>query len=84
MVRRPRPQRSSLHIYTPEEVLEAMKVTMQKLAAGPQGIARKGTVLEVKEDVGKDLIERQIARAYDAQRDAKNRKGWVKAQDSRE
>lgn len=69
---------------TTREIINLMKVTMQKIAAGPQGVARRGTVLDVPEKEGNDLIERQIARAYDAKRDARAAKGWTKAQDSHE
>jgi hypothetical protein len=58
-----------------------MKITMQKIAAGPTGIARRGTVLDVPEAEGKDWIERQIARPYDAKRDAKRPQGWQRAVD---
>lgn len=72
---------SSLHIFQPEEVLESMKVTMTKIAAGPCGVARCGTVLDVKEADGKELVDGQFARPFDAQRDAKAKRGWTKASD---
>jgi hypothetical protein len=64
---------------TAAEVIRLMKVTMCKIAAGPQGVARRGTVLDVPEKEGQDLIEKQIARQYDAKRDEKAVKGWTKA-----
>lgn len=66
------------------EVIRQMKITMTSIAAGPQGVARRGTVLDVPEAEGKDLIDRQFARAFDSKRDAKNIRGFVKAQDSNE
>jgi hypothetical protein len=66
------------------EIIRVMKVTMQKIAAGPQGVARRGTVLDVPEKEGQDLIDRQIARAYDSKRDVRAIKGWTKAQDNQE
>jgi len=72
-------QRSELHIFSPTEVIESMKVTMTKIAAGPMGVARHGTVLDVKEDEGKELLADQAARPYDPARDAKNKRGWTKA-----
>lgn len=73
--------RSELRIFKPEKVSEVMKVTMTKIAAGPCGVARTGTVLDVKEGEGKELVEGQFARAFDAQRDAKAKRGWTKASD---
>jgi len=61
------------------EAIRLMKVTMQKIAAGPQGVARRGTVLDVPEKEGNELIEKQIARQFDAKRDAKATRGWTKA-----
>lgn len=72
--------KSSLHIFQPDED-DDMKVTMTKIAAGPQGVARPGTVLDVKEDLGKQLVNGAFAREYDAQRDAKANRGWTKATD---
>ena len=79
-----RRQRSSGIISSATEVIRIMKVTMQKIAAGPGGVARPGTVLDVSEAEGKQLIEKQFARSYDAQRDSKRPRGWVKAADSQE
>ena len=70
---------SSPTFLTAAEVIRIMKVTMQKIAAGPGGVARVGTVLDVPEKEGQDLIEKQIARAFDAKRDAKATRGWTKA-----
>ena len=61
------------------EAIRLMKITMQKIAAGPQGVARRGTVLDVPEKEGQELIEKQIARQFDAKRDAKAVRGWTKA-----
>ena len=80
----PKPPLSNPIFRSAVEVIRSMKVTMQKIAAGPQGVARRGTVLDVPEAEGKELIDRQIARAFDAKRDAKNVRGWTKAQDNNE
>lgn len=79
MAKRLQRRRSELRIFEPEEVIEAMKVTMTKIAAGPGGVARPGTVLDVKEEEGKSLISQLAARPFDPQRDAKAKRGWTKA-----
>lgn len=83
MSKRKNPPPNNLHIFQPEEANE-MKVTMTKTAAGPQGVARPGTVLEVKEDEGKQLLTDTAARPYDPQRDAQAKRGWRKAPDKAE
>ncbi len=59
-----------------------MKVTMVTLAAGPQGIAKPGTVLDVNEAKAKELIEGNFARQYDPDRDRKNQQGFSKPPES--
>lgn len=46
--------------------------------ASPQGIARVGTVLDVKEPEARKLIEGRWAREYEPVRDAKNPHGLVR------
>jgi len=72
------PQFSELHIFRLEEGAN-VKVTMTKIAAGPQGVARPGRVLDVKEEEGKALFAVTAARPYDAELDKKAKRGWVKA-----
>ena len=64
-----------------ERTVANMKVTMTKIAAGPQGVARPGTVLELKDEEGREFISGMSARAYDPQRDAKAKRGWTKSMD---
>lgn len=60
-----------------------MKVTMTKTAAGPQGVARVGTVLEVKEEEAKAMVAQLAARPFDPQADAKKPRGWRKANEGK-
>ena len=53
-----------------------MKVTMVACMAGPAGVARQGTVLELPEQQAKELIEGRYARQFDAKRDSKNQRGF--------
>lgn len=80
MSKRKNPQPERLKIFQPEEVAD-VKVTLTRIAAGPDGVARTGTVLDVKEDEGKALIANQSARPFDPQRDAKAKRGWTKARE---
>lgn len=68
-------QHSELHIFNPESE-EAMKVTLTRTAAGPQGVALPGTVLDMKEAEAKAAIEDRSAREFDPARDAKAKRGW--------
>lgn len=56
-----------------------MKVTMTATMAGPSGVARPGTVLDVPEQRAKELVEGHFARPYDAERDRKAQTGLQKA-----
>lgn len=60
---------------------ENVKVTMTTCAAGPQGIARPGTVLDLPDQRAKEMIDGHFARDYDAGKDAKNPRGFSKIKD---
>lgn len=60
-----------------------MKVTMIKTAASPQGVARVGTVLDVKEEEAKAMVAQLAARPFDPQMDAKKPRGWRKAHEAK-
>ena len=66
---------SELHIFNPESE-EDMKVTLTRTAAGPQGVALPGTVIDLKEAEAKAAIEDRSAREFDPARDAKAKRGW--------
>ena len=65
----------------PKPKAARMKVTMQTLLAGPHGVARRGTVLDLPETEAKELVERNFAREYDRERDAKAPVGLVTGKD---
>jgi hypothetical protein len=52
---------------------DGMKVTMLSIMAGPQGVAHPGTVLEVSDKLGQELIDGRNARPYDPVLDRKAR-----------
>jgi hypothetical protein len=52
-----------------------MKVTMQTILAGPKGVARPGTVIDLPQAQAEELIAKRYARAYDKQLDAKAKLG---------
>ena len=52
-----------------------MKVTMQTIMAGPQGVARPGMVVDFPQAVAEQLIRDRFARLYDKQLDAKAKVG---------
>lgn len=56
-----------------------MKITLQTIAAGPQGIARPGTVLDLPTEQAEQLISDRQARPYDKDRDAKAKQGFEAA-----
>lgn len=57
---------------------ESVKVTMTATMAGPQGVAKPGTVLDVNEQRAKELVDGHYARTYEEQRDARNPHGLQK------
>jgi hypothetical protein len=52
-----------------------MKVTMQTIMAGPKGVARPGTVIDVPQAQAEELIAGRFARAFDRQLDLKAKVG---------
>lgn len=60
-----------------------MKVTLTSIAAGPQGVARPGTVLDVPQEQAERMITERYARPYDKERDAKARYGFESAPESK-
>lgn len=61
-----------------------MKLTMLTCAAGPEGVARPGTVLEMPEKVAKEWIDQRFARDYDKERDRKATVGLTKPKEKPE
>lgn len=59
-----------------------MKVTMVTCMAGPDGVARQGTVLDVPETTAKEWIDGRFAVAYDKELHKRNPHGLVKAKDN--
>ena len=55
-----------------------MKVVLTGVAACPQGVAKPGTVMEMREEDAKDLIARHHAREYNAERDRKSPHGYAR------
>jgi hypothetical protein len=58
---------------------DTMKVTMTTLMAGPDGVAGRGTVLDLPQDQAEQLIRSRQARPYDRERDKKAPVGKVVA-----
>lgn len=58
---------------------ENVKVTMLTCAAGPHGVARPGTVLNLKDDEAKELLDGKFARPFDHEKDRKAPTGFVTA-----
>lgn len=54
-----------------------MKVTLTTCWAGPMGVARPGTVLNVPEDKAQELVQSRQARQYDEKRDRKAPVGFM-------
>jgi len=55
-----------------------MKVTLLSCLAGPDGVARPNTVLNVPEALAKEWIDKRSARKFDAKRDEKFPVGMTK------
>lgn len=75
-------KRHKLKLIAPEsgeEGQDQMKVTMVACMAGPNGVAKPGTVLDVPADKAKELLDGRYAREYDAERDRKNQQGLQRA-----
>lgn len=61
-----------------------MKITLTTTMAGPDGVARAGTVLDLPQAQADDLITRRSARAFDKERDERAPRGITKAAESKE
>ena len=68
------------------EIEEAkdMKITMTATAAGPQGVARPNTVLDLPEAEAKQMVAQKWARPFDQSRDARAARGFQKKSDKAE
>lgn len=55
-----------------------VKVTMQTIMAGPDGVAKPGTVLDVPQQFGDQLLAGRYARPFDKDRDSKSPRGLAK------
>jgi hypothetical protein len=55
-----------------------VKVTMQTIMAGPDGVAKPGTVLDVPQQFGDQLLAGHYARPFDKDRDSKAPRGLAK------
>ncbi len=60
-----------------------MKVTMVSTMAGPQGVARRGRVLDIEEKDAKVLVDGGYARKYEHEKDRNSPVGFVKAEDAK-
>lgn len=56
-----------------------VKITLMTTMAGPDGIARAGTVLDVPQAKADELLKSRAARVYDKSRDERAPRGLVKA-----
>lgn len=61
-----------------------MKVTLVTCAAGPQGVARPGTVLDLPQTAAEQLINGRFARPYNRERDRKAPSGYQQPKASEE
>ena len=55
-----------------------MKITLTTCMAGPLGVARPGTVLDMPEPQAKQMLADRMGREFDKQRDAKAPQGLTK------
>jgi hypothetical protein len=55
-----------------------MKVTLTGIWAGPEGVARPGTVLDLPQAKADELLKVRAARIFDKDRDAKALRGLTK------
>lgn len=58
---------------------ESVKITLTTNAACPDGVALRGTVLDVDEDSAKQFVSQHCARPYDHKQDSKAKHGYTKA-----
>ena len=58
-----------------------MKITLQTISAGPMGVARAGTVLDVSPEQAEQLIKERCARPYDRERDEQAPHGYTQAKE---
>ena len=56
-----------------------MRITMATCLAGPNGIARPGTVMDMPEKVAKEWIDKRFALPFDKDRDKKASVGLTSA-----
>jgi len=63
----------------PKRRARNVKITLTTCLAGPQGVGRPGTVLNLPEDQAKELIQQRSAREFDSLRDRKAHIGLVQA-----
>ena len=76
-----RPMRRSKPYIDTVDTEETMKITLQTLAAGPQGVARPGTVLDLPQQQAEEMISQRSARPYDKDRDHKARHGYERPEE---
>jgi len=62
---------------------KTMRVALTTIAAGPDGIARQGTLVDLPESVAKEWIDRRFARPYDKDRDKKSQVGFKSAAEAK-
>lgn len=58
-----------------------MKITLRTIWAGPMGVARPGTVLDVPTEQAEQLFKQRSARPYDKEKDEKAPHGYQKAKE---
>ena len=63
------------------EEQQTVKITLQTLAAGPQGVARPGTVLDLPQQQAEEMISQRSARPYDKDRDHKAKHGYERPEE---
>jgi len=61
-----------------------MKITMQTMAAGPLGVAKPGSVIDVPQQEAEQMMAGKFARPFDKDRDRKAKLGWDVARESDE
>lgn len=52
-----------------------MKITMLQTMAGPQGVARRGRVIDVDDKFGAELLAGHYARKFDKDKDDRRPRG---------
>lgn len=68
----------------PKSEAVRMKVTLNGIWAGPDGVARPGTVLDLPQQRADELLKARMARMFDRERDEKSPRGLTKPEKVKE